>query len=317
MDLLDIHIGDWVYVEKGGEIIPKITAVERSKRPENALLPHFPEVCPDCGTPLVRDEDQARHYCPNSDNCPEQIKGRFIHFVSRKAMDILAGDATVEQLFDNGLIRELPDLYTLTPLQLASLEGWQRKSVDNFLDSLEKSKAVPFERVLYALGIRHIGETTAKTVAAHFGSMEALMNATKEDLLQVPDIGDIVADSILEWCSNEKHRNIVERLKAIGLQFEMDETSLQKLSDSLEGCTVVVSGNFSISREEMKRLIASHGGKCTGSVSGSTTYLLAGEKAGPEKLKKAEKLGVKILSEEELYRMTSAAPTEPDLFSNI
>ena len=321
MDLLDIHIGDWVYVEKGGEIIPKITAVERSRRPDNAQLPHFPEVCPDCGTPLVRDLEQARHYCPNSDNCPEQIKGRFIHFVSRKAMDILAGEATIEQLYDNGLIRELPDLYTLTPLQLASLEGWQRKSVDNFLDSLEKSKSVPFERVLYALGIRHIGETTAKSVAAAFGSMEALMNATREELLQIPDIGGIMADAILEWCNSEKHRKMVERLRAIGLQFEMDETSLQKLSDSLEGCTVVVSGNFSISREEMKRLIAAHGGKCTGSVSGSTTYLLAGEKAGPEKLKKAEKLGVKIISEDDLRRMTASGEsgdvTERDLFSSI
>ena len=317
MDLLDIHIGDWVYVEKGGEIIPKITAVERSKRPESARKPHFPEVCPDCGTPLVRDLEQARHYCPNSDNCPEQIKGRFIHFVSRKAMDILAGEATIEQLYDNGLIRELPDLYTLTPLQLMSLEGWQRKSVDNFLDSLERSKSVPFERVLYALGIRHIGETTAKGVAAHFGSMEALMGASREDLLQVPDIGGIMADAILEWCANEKHRKMVEILRAIGLQFEIDESSRQKLSDSLEGCTVVVSGNFSISREEMKRLISAHGGKCTGSVSGSTTYLLAGEKAGPEKLRKAEKLGIKVISEEDFRHLTEGSEGPKDLFSEI
>ncbi|MBO4570543.1 MAG: NAD-dependent DNA ligase LigA [Bacteroidales bacterium] len=320
MDLLDIHIGDWVYVEKGGEIIPKITAVELSKRPENAPLPHFPEVCPDCGTPLVRDSEQARHYCPNSDNCPEQIKGRFIHFVSRKAMDILAGDATVEQLYSNGLIRELPDLYTIPPMMLLNLEGWQQKSVENFLDSLEKSKTVPFERVLYALGIRHIGETTAKAVASHFGSMDALMNASREELLQVPDIGGIMADAILEWSKNEKHRNMVARLKAIGLRFEIDESSRQKLSDSLEGCTVVVSGNFSISREEMKRLIEAHGGKCTGSVSGSTTWLLAGEKAGPEKLKKAEKLGIKVISEDDFRRLTAPgteSETEKDLFSNI
>ena len=328
MDLLDIHIGDWVYVEKGGEIIPKITGVELGKRPENAVRPRFPEICPDCGTPLVRDSEQARHYCPNSDNCPEQIKGRFIHFVSRKAMDILAGDATIEQLYANGMIRELPDLYTLTPMMLLSLEGWQQKSVENFLDSLEKSKTVPFERVLYALGIRHIGETTAKAVASHFGSMEALMNASRDDLLQVPDIGGIMADAILEWSANEKHRTMVGRLKAFGLQFEIDESYLQRLSDTLEGCTVVISGNFSISREEMKRLIAAHGGKCTGSVSGSTTYLLAGEKAGPEKLRKAEKLGINVISEEDFRRLTSTGTgtgketgteteTEKDLFSNI
>jgi len=299
MDLLDIHIGDFVYVEKGGEIIPKITAVERSKRPADALRAAFPERCPDCGTPLVRDEEQARHYCPNTDNCPEQIKGRFIHFISRKAMDILAGDATIEQLYNEGLIRTLPDLYDLNDAQLLSLEGWQQKSVDNFRESLEKSKRVPFGRVLNALGIRHIGETTAKMLAAHFGSLDALGRATREELLQVEEIGEIVADSILTWFAEPRHREMIERLRIIGLQFEQDEESLQKLSDALEGSTVVISGNFSISREEMKKLIAAHGGKNTGSVSGSTTYLLAGEKAGPEKLRKAEKLGIKIISEEE------------------
>ena len=303
MDLLDIRIGDWVYVEKGGEIIPKITAVELSRRPENAAVPVFPAACPDCGTPLVRDEEQAKHYCPNSDNCPEQIKGRFIHFISRKAMDILAGDATIEQLYEKGLIRELPDLYMLTPLQLMSLDGWKDKSVDNFLASLEESKQVPFGRVLYALGIRHIGETTAKMLAGHFGNIEALMAASKEDLLQVPDIGEIIADTIFEWSHNERHRRLVDTLRGIGLHFETEETADSRISDSLEGCTVVVSGNFSISREEMKGLIAAHGGKCTGSVSGSTTYLLAGEKSGPEKLRKAEKLGVKIISEDDFYSL--------------
>lgn len=311
MDLLDIHIGDWVYVEKGGEIIPKITAVERSRRPDDAVRPDFPEVCPDCGTPLVRDEEQAKHYCPNYDNCPQQIKGRFIHFVSRKAMDILAGDATIEQLYDRGFIRELPDLYMLTRLQLMSLEGWKDKSADNLLESLEKSKKVPFERVLYALGIRHIGETTAKGLASHFGSIDALMAASREDLLQVPDIGEIIADSITEWSRNPKHRQIVDTLRGIGLQLEIDAENERKLSDRLEGCTVVVSGNFSISREEMKKLIAAHGGKCTGSVSGSTTYLLCGEKSGPEKLRKAEKLGVKTISEDELYALVGEGADKP------
>ena len=309
MDLLDIHIGDWVYVEKGGEIIPKITAVELSKRPADAQRPHFPESCPDCGTPLVRDEDQARHYCPNSDSCPEQIKGRFIHFISRKAMDILAGDATIAQLYDTGLIRELPDLYALTPAQLLQLEGWQQKSVENFLASLERSKQVPFPRVLNALGIRHIGETTARMLADHFGSLDALMNATREELLQIDEVGGIMADAILDWFAAPRHREMIEKLRALGLQFEMSEEQTRRLSDTLEGATVVVSGNFSVSREEMKALIAAHGGKNTGSVSGSTTYLLAGEKAGPEKLRKAEKLGVKVISEEDFYTLINHTNT--------
>ena len=309
MDLLDIHIGDWVYVEKGGEIIPKITAVAREKRPADAQRPIFPTCCPDCGTPLVRDEDQARHYCPNSDSCPEQIKGRFIHFISRKAMDILAGDATIAQLYDAGLIRELPDLYTLTPDQLLRLDGWQQKSVENFLASLEKSKQVPFPRVLNALGIRHIGETTARMLATHFGSLDAMAAASREELLQIDEVGGIMADAILAWFAEPRHREMIEKLRAIGLQFEMSAKETRKLSDTLAGATIVVSGNFTISREEMKALIAAHGGKNTGSVSGSTTYLLAGEKAGPEKLRKAEKLGVKVISEEEFYQLINHTNT--------
>jgi len=306
MELLDIHIGDWVYVEKGGEIIPKITAVERSKRPADAVKPAFPERCPDCGTLLARDEEQARHYCPNTDNCPEQIKGRFIHFISRKAMDILAGEATIELLFNKGFIRTLPDLYEVSDEQLLQLEGWQKKSVENFRDSLEQSKKVPFGRVLNALGIRHIGETTAKMLAAHFGSLDALMAASREELLQIDEIGEIVADSILNYFADSRHLEMIQRLRTIGLQFEQDEESQKRLSNALEGCTIVISGNFSISREEMKKLIVAHGGKNTGSVSGSTTYLLAGEKAGPEKLRKAEKLGVKIISEEEFEQLWAA-----------
>ncbi|MBO4684906.1 MAG: NAD-dependent DNA ligase LigA, partial [Desulfovibrio sp.] len=303
MDLLDIHIGDYVYVEKGGEIIPKITGVDLSRRPEDAQRPVFPTHCPDCGAPLVRDEDEARHYCPNREHCPVQIKGRFIHFASRKAMDILAGDATVEALYAKGYIHTLPDLYALTREQLIGLDGWQEKSADNFLASLEASKQVPFERVLYALGIRHIGEQTAKMLARHFGSIDALMAASRDDLLQLEDIGETVAASILEWSSSPEGRDTVERLRAAGLRFELDETASQRLSDTLAGQTVVISGNFSISREAMKARIEAHGGKNAGSVSGKTSFLLAGEKAGPEKLRKAEKLGIRVLSETEFNNL--------------
>ena len=297
MDLLDIHIGDYVYVEKGGEIIPKITGVDLSRRPEGALRPAFPERCPDCGATLVRDEDEARHYCPNREHCPVQIKGRFIHFASRKAMDILAGDATVEALYNKGYIRTLPDLYALTREQLTGLDGWQEKSADNFLASLDASRKVPFERVLYALGIRHVGEQTAKMLARHFGSIDALMAASEEELLQLEDIGQTVAGSILEWAASPESRDTVERLRAAGLRFEIDAADTQRLSETLAGKTIVISGNFSISREAMKALIEAHGGKNAGSVSGKTSFLLAGEKAGPEKLRKAEKLGIPVLSE--------------------
>ena len=303
MDLLDIHLGDYVYVEKGGEIIPKITGVELSKRPADARRPEFPTCCPDCGTPLVRDEDEARHYCPNSDACPVQIKGRFIHFAGRKAMDILAGDATIEQLYEKGFIHTLPDLYTLTREQLVSLDGWQEKSADNFLASLEASKQVPFERVLYALGIRHIGEQTAKMLARHFGSIDALMAASRDELLQIEDIGGTVADSILTYFAASSGQETVRRLREAGLQMAIDETGRERLSDILAGKTIVVSGNFSLSREAMKALVEAHGGKNAGSVSGKTSYLLAGEKSGPEKLKKAEKLGIPVISEAQFHEL--------------
>ncbi|MCR5709400.1 MAG: NAD-dependent DNA ligase LigA [Bacteroidales bacterium] len=305
MDLLDIHIGDYVYVEKGGEIIPKITGVELSRRPAGAPRPGFPVLCPDCGTPLVRDENEARHYCPNSELCPEQIKGRFIHFCSRRAMDILAGEATIDTLYDKGWIRRLPDLYDLDRERLTSLEGWQEKSADNFLASLRESRNVPFERVLYALGIRHVGEQTAKMLARHFGSIDALMAATREELVQLEDVGDALAGSILEWASSAVTRENVARLREAGLQMEVAVDSAARLSDTLAGKTIVISGNFSISREAMKGLIEAHGGKNSGSVSGKTSWLLAGEKAGPEKLRKAEKLGVPVISEEEFNRMVS------------
>ena len=303
MDLLDIHLGDYVYVEKGGEIIPKITGVELSKRPADARRPEFPTCCPDCGTPLVRDPDEARHYCPNRESCPVQIKGRFVHFAGRKAMDILAGEATIEALYAKGWIRTLPDLYALTREQLISLEGWQEKSADNFLASLDASRRVPFGRVLYALGIRHIGEQTAKMLARQFGSIDALAAASREDLLQVEDIGETVADSILAYFASDAGRETVRRLREAGLQMAEDADARQQLSDTLAGKTLVISGNFSISREAMKALIEAHGGKNAGSVSGKTAWLLAGEKAGPEKLKKAEKLGIPVISEAEFRKL--------------
>lgn len=303
MELLDIRINDYVYVEKGGEIIPKITRVELSKRVPDAPKPIYPTTCPDCGSPLVKDESEAKHYCLNSDYCPTQIKGRFVHFISRKAMDILAGDATIEQLYNKGYIRELPDLYRVTKEELLSLEGWQERSAARFLESLEKSKETSFPRVLFALGIRHIGETTAKMLTSHFHNIEALASASREELLSIDEVGEIMADTLISYFSLPRHRKTIADLKSFGLHFEEDASANTSLSDTLVGSTIVISGNFSISREEMKSLIVSHGGKNTGSVSGSTTYLLAGEKAGPQKMRQAEKLGIKIISEEEFYTM--------------
>ena len=302
MEILDIHIGDYVYVEKGGEIIPKITGVELSARDGSVVLPHFPELCPDCSTPLVRDEKEARSFCPNQSGCPTQIKGKLVHFLSRKAMNVIAGDATIEQFYNKGFVWNIADFYELTKEHLLTLDGWKDRSAERFLKSLEESKKTGFERVLYALGIRHIGETTAKSVASHFGSIDKIAKATKEELLAVDDIGEVIADSIIEYFSDEMNVETIERLKAAGLCFEM-AAGPEKLSETLAGKTVVVSGNFTISRDEMKALIVAHGGKCSGSISGKTSYLLAGEKAGPEKLKKAESLGVTIVSEAELREM--------------
>ncbi|MBO5805139.1 MAG: NAD-dependent DNA ligase LigA [Bacteroidales bacterium] len=302
MEALNIHIGDWVYVEKGGEIIPKITRVELSRRDSTAQVPQYPTHCPDCGSALVKREDEAKHFCPNSDHCPTQIKAKFVHFISRKAMNILAGEATIEQLFERGLISDFADLYRLTKEQLLTLDGWKERSAERLLESLEASKRAPFHSVLFALGIRHIGETTAKMIVSHFKSIDALMAATREDLLAVDEIGEIMAESILQYFADPKHMEMIEALRAMGLRFEAEE-SAGRLSDALEGKTIVISGNFSVSREEIKSLIAAHGGKNTGSVSKNTTYLLAGEKAGPEKLKKAEKLGIEIIDEETFNKL--------------
>lgn len=302
MQILDIHIGDYVYVEKGGEIIPKITGVELSKRSSDVSLPHFPENCPDCGTMLIKDEDEARSFCPNQSGCPTQIKGRLVHFLSRKAMNVIAGDATIEQLYNRAFVWNPADFYELTKEHLLTLEGWKERSAERFLKSLNDSRKVNFERVLYALGIRYVGESTARSVARHFGNIDRIAQAGIDELLGVDDVGQIIAESIFAFFRDETNIEIITRLKSAGLKFNMEEGPKQ-ISESLKGKTIVISGNFGISREQMKALIASHGGKNSGSVSGKTAYLLAGEKAGPEKLKKAEALGIEVIDEQKLYEM--------------
>lgn len=306
MQLLDIHVGDYVYVEKGGEIIPKITGVELSRRGDDVTLPVFPAVCPDCGTALVRDEGEARFFCPNTDGCPPQIMGKLVHFISRKAMNVIAGDATIEQLFRLGMVRTPADLYELSKEDLLKLEGWKDRSTERFLKSLEASMLTPFENVLFALGIRHIGETTAKSIARRFGSIDALAAAGREELLEVDDIGEVIADSITAFFGNERNKVEIARLKAAGLRFTIDEKQQEK-TDRLAGKTIVISGNFSVSRDDIKAVIEKNGGKCSSSVSKKTSFLLAGSKPGPEKLKKAEQFGIAVIGEEEFMDMTGNA----------
>jgi len=302
MQQLDIHIGDFVYVEKGGEIIPKITGVELSRRETDVTLPHFPEFCPDCGTRLVRDEEEAKAFCPNQTGCPTQIKGRLVHFLSRKAMNVIAGDATIDQLYNKALVWNPADFYELEKEHLLMLEGWKERSADRFLKSLNDSRKVPFERVLYALGIRYVGETTAKALARHFGNIDRIAEAGINDLLAADDIGGVIAESIYAFFRDEANIETIDRLKKAGLKFEVSDAP-KKLSSSLEGKTIVISGNFSVSRDDIKALISAHGGKNSGSVSGKTSYLLAGEKPGPEKIKKAESLGVEIIDEQAFREM--------------
>ena len=296
MRTLDIHESDYVYVEKGGEIIPKITGVELSRRRPGASVPAFPKVCPDCGTPLQRAEDEAKWFCPNSDGCPMQIKGELLHFMGRKAMNILAGEATVEQFFRLGLARTPADMYDIPLYKLQTLEGWKERSASRFRASLDESRKVPFERVLFALGIRFVGETTARELARHFGNVDALAAAEKEDLLAVPDVGGVIADSVYGYFRNPAHLEEISRLRAHGLQFAVDAAGTS-LSDALKGRTIVVSGTFSVSRDEIKSLIEKHGGKNAGSVSAKTSFLLAGEKPGPEKIRKCSELGIPVLDE--------------------
>lgn len=307
IEKLDVRIGDHVYVEKGGEIIPKIVGVDVSKRDMFSEPFRYIEHCPECGTRLVRQEGEALHYCPNDVSCPPQIKGKFEHFIGRKAMDIDSiGSETIDLLFRNGLIRDVADLYTLKLDDLLQLERMAKKSAGNILDGIEASKSRPFERVLFALGIRHVGETVAKKLAFYFKNIDALMNASHEVLLQVPEIGEKIGLSIRDYFDTPANRQLIERLKAHGVQFSLAEDVMAGFSDKLGGKTFVVSGTFTtFSRDDLKKAIEVNGGKVTGSVSTKTDYLVAGENMGPAKLEKAEKLGVKIISEEQFREMIS------------
>ena len=311
MALLDIRPGDMVYVEKGGEIIPKITGVELSERPAGSRPFSYIDRCPECGTPLVRYEGEAKHYCPNQSGCRPQIIGRILHFIRRKAMDIEGlGEETVELLYDNALLHDIADLYDLRAEQLAPLPRRGEKSADNIIRSIRRSAEVPFRRVLFGLGIRFVGETTAKYLAEHFRSLEAVMHASREELVEADEVGGKIADAILEYFADAGNLRIIDRLRRAGVQFEAAARELA--SESLAGKSLVVSGRFSRSRDEMKELIERHGGRNLAAVSGSVDYLVAGEKTGPAKLKKAEKLGIRILSEEEFLRLVAEGPSAAD-----
>ncbi|WP_281524919.1 NAD-dependent DNA ligase LigA [Alistipes dispar] len=311
MALLDIRPGDMVYVEKGGEIIPKITGVELSERPAGSRPFSYIDRCPECGTPLVRYEGEAKHYCPNQSGCRPQIIGRILHFIRRKAMDIEGlGEETVELLYDNALLHDIADLYDLRAEQLAPLPRLGEKSADNIIRSIRRSAEVPFRRVLFGLGIRFVGETTAKYLAEHFRSLEAVMHASREELVEADEVGGKIADAILEYFADAGNLRIIDRLRRAGVQFEAAARELA--SESLAGKSLVISGRFSRSRDEMKELIERHGGRNLAAVSGSVDYLVAGEKTGPAKLKKAEKLGIRILSEEEFLRLVAEGPSAAD-----
>ena len=316
--LLDLRIGDHVYVEKGGEIIPKITGVELSMRPAESRPLEFVRTCPQCGAPLERYEGEAAWYCPNSSGCTPQIVGRIVHFISRKAMNIEGiGEETVGLFFEQGLVRDAADLYDLAPERIAALPRLGAKSAANIMASLARSRSVPFARVLYALGIRFVGEATARILAAHFKSLDALAAASEEELAQVDEVGKTIARSVREYFADPVNRRIIERLRAAGLQFET--VGEERLSDALAGLSTVISGTFERhSREELKRLIEQHGGRNLAAVSGNADYLLAGTGVGPAKLAKATKLGVRMLSEEEFERMIGErhdeAVVQPTLF---
>lgn len=311
--LLDIRLGDMVYVEKGGEIIPKITEVKLSERPAESQPFEFITRCPECGTELVKYEGEARHYCPNSSSCPPQIVGRIVHFISRKAMNIEGlGDETVQLLYDNGLVHDISDLYTLKRADLVRLPRLGEKSADNILRNIEASKQVPFARVLFAIGIRFIGETTAKILARQFKNIDALIHADPEQLIEAEEVGEKIARSIIEYFADAGNMRIVERLRSYGLQFQNQVQ--EGATDRLAGLNFVISGTFvHHSRDQLKELIERHGGRNLSGVSSNVNYLLAGQNIGPAKLAKASKLGVKMINEEEFMQMLgdeSAVSTE-------
>lgn len=298
---LGLHVGDYVFVEKGGEIIPKVTAVDVSKRQPSAVSVAYIENCPDCGTPLVRKEGEANHYCPNEKGCPTQILGKLEHYVSRNALNIdSVGGKTIEAFYAKGLVRNVADLYNLTYDDVIALEGYKDKSAQNVIDGIAKSAQMPFKKVLFALGIRFVGETVAEKLVEHFNTIERLKAASLEELMTAPEIGERIAQSVLEYFRDENHLKIVERLQTAGLQFEAEKGVEKVLTDKLGGASFVISGIFEkYERDQLKDIIIANGGKVASSVSGKLNYLLAGEGMGPSKLQKAQELGVKIISEQD------------------
>ncbi len=302
---LDLYIGDMVYVEKGGEIIPKIVGVDYNQRGiDIGEKVQFITKCPECGTPLIRLEGEAAHYCPNDAHCPPQIKGRIEHFVGRKAMDINLGEENINLLYNKGMIKNIADLYDLDMRELSGLDRWGETSAKNVIESLEKSKKVPFERVLFALGIRYVGATTAKKIANAMKSIEMIERATVPDLQVIDEVGERIAQSVYDYFRSEGNRAIVDRLKQVGLQFELDEEVLKNRTNKLAGLSIIISGTFQRhSRDELKLLIEQNGGKNVSSISSKTDYLIAGENMGPAKLEKAKSLNVKMISEEDFENM--------------
>ncbi|MDR2056942.1 MAG: NAD-dependent DNA ligase LigA [Dysgonamonadaceae bacterium] len=304
INTFDLHIGDICYVEKGGEIIPKITGINKESRLLIGEKIKFIKNCPACGTPLVREPNEAAYYCPNHAHCEPQIKGMIEHFVGRKAMNINAGTETIEQFYQAGLIRNIADLYEIKTEDILKLERWREKSAANFIESLKESLQVPFDRVLYALGIRFVGETVAKRLVNAFHTIEGLMSASYDQLIAVEEIGDRIANSILAYFTDESNRQLIEKLKSYGLRFTLGNEALAGRTNVLQGQTFVISGTFSIhSRDKYKELIEKNGGKNTGSISAKTNFVLAGENMGSAKLEKAQKLKIKIINEEEFLAM--------------
>ena len=304
INLLDIRVNDYVFVEKGGEIIPKIVGVDKDLRTGESKSVDYIKSCPECGTDLIRLEGEAKHYCPNDTGCSTQIKGRIEHFISRKTMNIGAAEATVEALVDNGLIHDIGDLYFLTKEDILELERFAEKSSNNLIESIEASKKVPFQKVLFALGIRYVGETVAKTIASELKTIENIRYADLEQLTEIHEIGDRIAASIVDYFKNDINIKIIDKLKISGVQLEINEDSVQLFENKLNGQTFVISGTFDkYSRDELKELIVKYGGKNTGSISAKTNYLLAGENIGPSKLDKVKKLNIPVISESDFINM--------------
>ncbi|MGV3510067.1 MAG: NAD-dependent DNA ligase LigA [Sphingobacteriaceae bacterium] len=304
---LDLHKGDTVFVEKGGEIIPKIISVNTVKRSANAEKIQYLETCPECGSNLIRKEGEAVHYCPNDENCPPQIVGKMQHFISRKAMNIDGlGDETIEALYRKGLVEHISDLYILHEKidELRKMERFGEKSISNMLDGIERSKQMPFEKVLFGLGIRYVGETVARKIAKHFKNIDSLMSASLDELLSVDEIGTRIAESLIDYFKDQRHLDQINKLKTAGLQLETEDKEIELASDKLSGKTFIISGVFeNYSRDELSQIIQSNGGKILSSISAKLNYLVAGDNMGPSKLEKAQKLNIPIISEEELFSL--------------